>query len=41
MASISKKEMAVTNVTALTDPYAAAMAPAFDTLNLLFKIKNV
>ena len=34
-------ETAVTKVTALTDPYAAAMAPASQVLSFRFSIKKV
>lgn len=37
----SKNETAVTKVTALTDPYAAAIAPESKMFNFLFKIKKV
>ena len=37
----SKNDTAVTKVTALTEPYAAAMAPAFGTPIFFFKAKNV
>jgi|TARA_B110000902_G_C14230519_1_gene558672 hypothetical protein len=33
MPDISKKEMVVTNVTALTEPQAAAIVPKLSTLN--------
>jgi 5-formaminoimidazole-4-carboxamide-1-beta-D-ribofuranosyl 5'-monophosphate synthetase len=36
---ISKKVIAVTNVTALTEPYAAAMAPELSMLKRFLRIK--
>lgn len=41
MLCISKKETVVTKVTALTEPYAAAMAPALGIPNFFFRIKKV
>ena len=38
---VSRKDTAVTNVTALTEPYAAAIAPASNTFSFLLKIKKV
>jgi hypothetical protein len=41
MFKVSKKATAVTKVTALIDPYDAAIAPAFSVESFLFKIKKV